>query len=315
MSNVGALAANFHEGSRSEYLAQYVFASFGTAVSVPHQEDQGVDLYCTLTERIGSLAWPRFHYTVQVKSGVDPWKFGSPDSVRWLVEHPLPLFLCVLDKPTTRLRLYHTFPRFLVWVTGSKLPDTLELVPADGPDGHSTQWDNGTTFSLGAPILDRTIQDLLDDTIFNEARAVLEFWLREETRSLARIAMGLPVFSMPSEYKTNATAIKGTVFQWSTLPERFHGVRATLAETLPWLAEAYRRQDDLRGAARAALLSRYLTPNRDDSTAPDPLFVQFFINTALGLKPTYVFEGVDLLATTLDNLLARPSAPSSVGAA
>src|SRR6266702_3192987 len=28
----GAVAANFHEGSRSEYLAQYVFAMFGTSV-------------------------------------------------------------------------------------------------------------------------------------------------------------------------------------------------------------------------------------------------------------------------------------------
>ena len=39
---VGAIAANLHEGSRSEYLAQYVFASFGTAVPVPHQEDTGI---------------------------------------------------------------------------------------------------------------------------------------------------------------------------------------------------------------------------------------------------------------------------------
>ncbi len=27
---IGAIPANLHEGSRSEYLAQYVFASFGT---------------------------------------------------------------------------------------------------------------------------------------------------------------------------------------------------------------------------------------------------------------------------------------------
>ena len=42
MLNVGAVVANFHEGSRSEYLANYVFASFGTAISVPDQEDTGV---------------------------------------------------------------------------------------------------------------------------------------------------------------------------------------------------------------------------------------------------------------------------------
>jgi hypothetical protein len=36
----GSIAANLHEGSRSEYLAQFVFSSFGTAIPVPHQEDQ-----------------------------------------------------------------------------------------------------------------------------------------------------------------------------------------------------------------------------------------------------------------------------------
>ena len=42
----GAIAANLHEGSRSEYLAQYVFSSWGTAVAIPHQEDSGLDLFC-----------------------------------------------------------------------------------------------------------------------------------------------------------------------------------------------------------------------------------------------------------------------------
>ena len=52
---VGSLARGFHEGSRSEYLAQFVFSSFGTAIPVPHQEDTGIDLYCTLLEQGGGL--------------------------------------------------------------------------------------------------------------------------------------------------------------------------------------------------------------------------------------------------------------------
>ncbi len=62
---VGAVATNPHEGSRAEYLAQYIFASFGTSVPVPHQEDTGVDLYCTLTEAIGHRSWPRAYFAVQ----------------------------------------------------------------------------------------------------------------------------------------------------------------------------------------------------------------------------------------------------------
>src|SRR4051812_610807 len=61
---VGCTSANFHEASRSEYLAHYIFSSFGTSVPVPRQEDTGLDLYCTLTERIGQRIWPRAYYAV-----------------------------------------------------------------------------------------------------------------------------------------------------------------------------------------------------------------------------------------------------------
>src|SRR6266568_9130174 len=98
MAQTGALAAYFHEGSRSEYLAQFAFSAFGTAIPVPHQEDTGLDLYCTLVERQGPRAWPRAYYSMQVKSGLTTWVFNSPESVRWIIEHPLPIFLCVVQK-------------------------------------------------------------------------------------------------------------------------------------------------------------------------------------------------------------------------
>jgi len=305
MSNVGALAANLHEGTRSEYLAQYVFASFGTAISVPHQEDTGVDLYCTMTERVGARAWPRHHYTVQVKSTMTPWRFDSQESVRWLVEHPLPLFFCVVDKSSARLRLYHTLPRFLVWATGM-LPDSLELVPEDGSQGKSIQWSEGTTFSLSAPIVDRTINELLDDSLWAETKSVVDSWLQTEQENLARFTMRVPLFSMPYSYETNSpTFVGGTVFQGSSLPHRLDGVRGSLGEILPWLAQAYWYQHDLRGATRAALLLRYLFPEYTGPGHPDAPFVHSAINAAMGLKPEYVYEGVDRLARTLDELLGH----------
>ena len=73
----GSIAANFHEGSRSEYLAQFAFSAFGTAIPVPHQEDSGLDMYCTLLEQEGRRAWPRAYYSVQVKSTMAPWVFSA----------------------------------------------------------------------------------------------------------------------------------------------------------------------------------------------------------------------------------------------
>src|SRR6516165_9818600 len=96
----GATAYGFHEGSRSEYLAQYAFASWGTAVAIPHQEDHGIDLTCTLMERVRNRYLAQSPYTVQVKSNFEPVVFEGADTVRWLIEHPLPLFLCVVDKET-----------------------------------------------------------------------------------------------------------------------------------------------------------------------------------------------------------------------
>jgi hypothetical protein len=69
------------------------FSFFGTSVPVPHQEDSGIDLYCRLVERIGQRAWARAYYSVQVKSTMDAWVFDGSESVRWIIEHPLPIFL------------------------------------------------------------------------------------------------------------------------------------------------------------------------------------------------------------------------------
>jgi hypothetical protein len=113
---VGSIAANLHEGSRSEYLAQFVFSSFGTAIPVPHQEDSGLDIYCTLLERDGQRAWPRAYYAVQVKSDMAPWRFEGQKSVQWIIEHPPPIFLCVVQKADARILVYHTAPRFALWV-------------------------------------------------------------------------------------------------------------------------------------------------------------------------------------------------------
>ena len=108
----GATAASFHEGSRSEILADYLFSAWGTVTPARRQSDYGLDLYCTLTERVGQRARVREYFSVQVKSGNRAlWTFNDTASVRWLVEHPLPLFLSTVNKKEGIVRVYHTIPR------------------------------------------------------------------------------------------------------------------------------------------------------------------------------------------------------------
>ena len=137
----GSYAPNLHEGSRSEYLAQYVFSMFGTSVPVLHQEDYGLDLHCTLSERQGQRARPVAYFSVQVKSIDGPWEFDDADSVKWLVEYPAPLLLCIVDKAKARFSIYQTLARFGAAVK-MKLPAQLRLLPGAAGQGRALSWDH-----------------------------------------------------------------------------------------------------------------------------------------------------------------------------
>ena len=131
----GATAASFHEGSRSEILADYLFSAWGTVTPARRQSDYGLDLYCTLTERVGQRARVQEYFSVQVKSGDDVvWSLNDVASVKWLVDHPLPLFLSAVNRKTGIVRVYHTIPRFQIWALGA-LPSCVELRPGNGHAG------------------------------------------------------------------------------------------------------------------------------------------------------------------------------------
>jgi hypothetical protein len=122
------IAHGFHEGSRSEYLAQYAFSGFGTASAIPHQEDHGFDLYCTLNERRGAMTWPEMPFTLQVKSANEKLVLKNSDSVEWFIRHPLPLFLCFVYREQLRFQVFQTTPKYYFWTIQS-LPNVLEFCP------------------------------------------------------------------------------------------------------------------------------------------------------------------------------------------
>jgi hypothetical protein len=202
-------------------------------------------------------------------------------------------------------------PRFLVWATKAET-STLELVPEDGYAGKCVQWNKGDSFSLSAPIIDKTITELMDDNVWNQTKKVLEDWLKIEQKNLARFTMGVPAFSMPDSYKSNTTLTNsGIVIQSSSLPDRIPAVRDTLAEVLPWLAQAYWYQHDVRGMARVALLLRFLFPEYKWPETPNFASANYAINDALGCQGSYLFEGIDLLANRLNDMLKTgPNKPT-----
>jgi len=307
ISRAGSIAANFHEGSRSEYLAQFVFSSFGTAIPVPHQEDSGLDIYCTLLERDGKRAWPRAYYSVQVKSTMAPWVFASRKSVRWIIEHSLPIFLCIVQKPEARILIYHTTPRFAVWAL-PKYPNRLRLIPGTDTKAKTVNWVAGDTFRITAPILNFTIQEVLQPDFRIKVAEVLKFWIDYDVENLFRIKSGIHHFRVPEDYETNTTNFRawtgqGGRFREESLPL----AQSRLKELLGLLATHYRGKKDMVNAAIYAMALRQLSPSGyEEPFDPHDTHLHMELNKLFGMDPpSYLFQACDSLIKMVKDELAR----------
>jgi hypothetical protein len=302
----GSVAVNLHEGSRSEYLAQFLFSAFGTSIPVPRQEDSGIDFYCTMTERLGKLAWPRAYYTVQVKSTDSPWRFDSAESVRWLIEQPLPLYLCIVEKGKLRFRMYQTLARFHVWSLGISSLDHLELTPGAAGKGEYTQWDGGQRISLSAPILDITLPDLLDnEERVAEVRQALRYWLDLDRANLASFGTGALNFVMPQSYETNSvdwvhrTANRHFGKRFKNVTEaEWRSCYRSLHRSLLWLARTLMANGDPVGAALIAMFMRH-----SDSESLDFYDIAMELNRIAGV-PTPTETSPEDLYAVINELIA-----------
>jgi hypothetical protein len=266
----GSYAPNLHEGSRSEYLAQYIFSTFGTSLPVLHQEDYGIDLYCTLSERKGHRAVPVAYYSAQIKSTDAPWQFYSADDVKWLVEYPVPLLLCIIDKSKAQIRIYQTLARFGAAVT-MQLPDRLTLSPGTAGQGRTLNWDRDGNCELGPPILQFTIADLMNDELYEQYRKVLHFWVLCDQANVWRYQVGMRSVSLPPEYSTNELPPGGRArfFLGYATDEIRAKAEETAFELDEWLAPLMLAAGDRVGALLAALMLRHRDPDyQKGRTAP-----------------------------------------------
>jgi hypothetical protein len=194
---------------------------------------------------------------------MEPWIFDSEESVRWIIEHPLPIFLCVVRKAEARILVYQTTPRFAAWI----LPlhkTRLELIPGTEKRARpiETSWEQGSSFELKAPILNFTIQEALDDSCRARLATVLKFWINNDLENIFRIKCGNPHFQVPYEYETNtAGGIGGTSEYGGPFSEESaQRAGAVLKELLSHITTHHYKNKELVSAAIYATALRRLSP-------------------------------------------------------
>jgi hypothetical protein len=314
---IGSVAANPHEGSRSEILADYLFSSWGTVSPVRRQDDHGVDLYCTLTERIGQRALVRDYFVVQVKSDEVKsdevsWKFNDRESVKWLVEYPIPLFLCTVSKKKGLVRVYHVFPRFYVWALGM-LPNRLELKPGEDRDGKFVEWENGSNFSLSAPIIEASCNDLMNADRMEELRNIFARWVRFDRENCDLVRQGLLRFRMPASYRVNELPQTGIGEVGLALPDLEFLRRGLLrlAEAIECIGGQLGQRGDRAFALEAALLLDRIQKEHPDVFTDNPSWrhrvpgllgqiVNQGLNQAQG-NSGYMYAGLEAVETMMAN--------------
>jgi len=315
----GSIASNLHEGSRSEILADYLFSAWGTVTPIRRQDDYGIDLYGGLAERQGQRSIITDYYVVQVKSTTDPWVFVGEESVRWLIDYPIPIFLSCVDKNKGTLAVYHVTSRFYVSAMG-KLPPRLELVPEDCEGGAFIAWQGGEKFSLSAPILRVTLGDLIDQNKLTELRNVFTRWVRLDRQNLDLRRYGLLRFRMPPSYKVNEVPSSGIGELGNAVPDDDCLRRGilTLAEGLECIGGQLGRRGDRRAALLAALLLDHIQKEQPSHFEGEPRWqhrvpgelgeiVCGGLNALLPSPVPYRYAGIDVVMKALvgDPLVGR----------
>jgi hypothetical protein len=138
----GVRSYSFREGDRSEYLAQFLLSGIGLCVSIPRQEDIGLDFSCNIADQEQGILSFGSSFMVSVKSLSGPTielpaKEHRKDQkhIEWLFRQDIPLFLGVVDKNRVSIRLYSLEPlRFLFYEGGLMQCGSLTIRPRFNPE-------------------------------------------------------------------------------------------------------------------------------------------------------------------------------------
>jgi len=207
----GSIAANPHEGTRSEYLALYVFSALGTAVPVPHPEDSGIDLYCTLGKMIGRRLAVENYFLVQVKSQKVSVRYEGPEQARWVLTHHYPILICYIDKTAGIVEIYQTLS--LSFLYAKTALNSITLSPTEVAKQFSDHTgETDPVIHMGKPILKFDISKIGTKHWRENARETVRSWVEIERENIGLKLVGSTLFRYPEAYKTNVPVVGAKSF-------------------------------------------------------------------------------------------------------
>ena len=207
-SSGGLITYNYREGSRSEYLANYVFSAFGPSILISKENDYGLDIICNLAEREGVMSYVKSSYGVQVKSEGFPFKYTNKQATEWLFSLEFPLILAEVSKSNSYIKIYSSWNlnKYLLLFKNREDKESFpnEIVFRPSNDDELGEPDSKTgDIPIGKPILEFNIMDIGETGNRLKYGKILKEWLDFENENYRLRLVGIPCCFGYIKWETN----------------------------------------------------------------------------------------------------------------
>ncbi len=230
----GILLRNFHEGNRSEYLANYLLSGIGISTPVPRQDDTGFDFYCQLADQEKGALTFGYPYVIQIKSDdksiihgnsdVDKWK---SEQLEWIYRLKLPLLFGIVDKQKMEMKIFNCSPVRFIFLENPNASiiefkhrseeteneiGRPEKIKIDGWPENVKGDGFRYIVDLGNPIITLKNEDVYNEEVIIRKKAILRNVIAMEQLNNIYRSLNLPHFHWALKIKTNGDIKSGWIY-------------------------------------------------------------------------------------------------------
>jgi len=229
-------------GRRYEKAVDTLMSPLASMVSVPREEDFGIDFYCQPKISIGARVETVTELAaIQVKGGDETLSYGGVDErgdwrkheFAWLTSLAVPLYLAQVSRDCRIVELFSLAPLWRLFIGQNLYPFevTFSTQPASKANGWTEMpptrrpgenWGDGqrSTLDLGPPILGLSVDDPNDDDFRRNMVKVLRTWIGQDRLNQMRFLQSIPALAAFTGWRTSSIEGMGSrVWQyWSAEP-------------------------------------------------------------------------------------------------